>query len=447
MVVTLAFFMLMNGASPSQITILAAYQGQTVMIRKKLKEKRRELFGVDKTDDFIQVHTIDMFQGDENDYVIVSLVRSNNKGELGFLHEMNRRCVAQSRAKCGLYFVGNVNTVTNSRKSVWVPLVNSMRSQECVGTSLQIQCPRHKGVSVHSVENASQLSSFIKEPARLCKVACGKEMPCGDHHCKLACSPAHGHHTCLEVIDDKHDRCGHSFKRKCFEDRDTILCETKVDIMFEDCRHPAKKKCYVDRSKLTCQKPCEHFMECEKHLCPEKCGTPHNHIKCQADVLFQHPMCKHVDRKLCYEEVQTKKCTKRVDFQFPKCGHTGRKACYANAENLLCMEMVNDKKPGCGHEIQRKCHQSSHDVKCHQICIKIMDCGLHPCTERCGSEHGHGDCRIKIKYRFPQCKHESPKMKLCSELITWKCKFLVFGKAKCGHKVGDWSKSSNHLRH
>lgn len=442
MVVTLAFFMLMNGASPSQITILAAYQGQTVMIRKKLKEKRKELFSVDRTDDFVQVHTIDMFQGDENDYVIVSLVRSNNDGELGFLREMNRRCVAQSRAKCGLYLVGNVDTVTNSKgkKSVWAPLVNSMRSQKCVGTSLQIQCPRHKCVSIHSVANKNQLSLFIKEPTRLCNVSCGEKMPCDVHNCKLPCSPAHGHHTCLEVVDDKHDECGHPFKRKCFENRDTIPCEIRVDIIFDECNHPGKKKCYVDKSKLTCQKPCEHLMECENHLCPEKCGNPHNHVKCQAKVYFEYPDCGHNERKLCYEEVSTKTCIRRVEFKFTKCGHIGQKACYDKGEFLRCMETVNDKKTGCGHEIQKKCHQDARDIKCHQTCIKIMDCTVHECTTRCGSDHGHGDCRVKVKYSFPDCKHESPMMKGCSELITWKCKFPVFGKAKCGHMVRNWSK-------
>ena len=61
----------------------------------------------------LKVHTIDMYQGDENDIVIVSLVRSNNKKMIGFLKLLNRRCVAQSRARCGLYFIGNSETLSN----------------------------------------------------------------------------------------------------------------------------------------------------------------------------------------------------------------------------------------------------------------------------------------------------------------------------------------------
>ena len=188
MVVTLVLFMLINGTSPSQITVLAAYQGQTVLIRKKLRAAQQRLFASESAEsNFIQVHTIDMFQGDENDYVIVSLVRSNNDGNLGFLGEMNRRCVAQSRAKCGLYFVGSADTVTRNRgkKSVWAPIVESMKREDCVGRSLEIQCPRHKGISVHSVESSKgELQLFVENPKRLCNIVCGETMPCDLHKCR-----------------------------------------------------------------------------------------------------------------------------------------------------------------------------------------------------------------------------------------------------------------------
>ena len=54
-----------------------------------------------------------MFQGDENDFVIVSLVRANKstrKSYIGFMSEMNRRCVTQSRTRREMLFVGNCET-------------------------------------------------------------------------------------------------------------------------------------------------------------------------------------------------------------------------------------------------------------------------------------------------------------------------------------------------
>ena len=48
-----------------------------------------------------------LLQGQENDIILVSLVRSNNENKIGFLSQKNRICVAISRARCGLYLFGN----------------------------------------------------------------------------------------------------------------------------------------------------------------------------------------------------------------------------------------------------------------------------------------------------------------------------------------------------
>ena len=253
---------------------------------------------------------------------------------------------------------------------------------------------------------------------------------------RLPCSPTHSHNKCLEVLDDKHDRCGHSFKRKCYEDPNKIPCEIRVDIIYDKCQHPGRKKCYVDQSKLTCPKPCEKLMNCGLHPCNEICGNPHVHSECQAEVTFNFPGCNHFGKKLCFEDAEKKICKMKVDFQFEKCGHKGRKVCYEDVGKMVCQETVNDRKPGCDHEVQRKCHQSIGDIACHHPCIKLMDCKKHHCPEICGSNHGHGDCRVMIKYQFPNCKHNSPKRKRCSEPITWKCGHPRKDRAKCGHMVG-----------
>lgn len=55
----------------------------------------------------VRVTSIDNYQGEENDIIILSLVRSNKEGKVGFLRTDNRVCVALSRAKIGLYAFGN----------------------------------------------------------------------------------------------------------------------------------------------------------------------------------------------------------------------------------------------------------------------------------------------------------------------------------------------------
>jgi superfamily I DNA and/or RNA helicase len=56
---------------------------------------------------------VDNYQGEENDIILLSLVRSNDDGTIGFLREDNRVCVAMSRAKKGLYVIGNFTMLSD----------------------------------------------------------------------------------------------------------------------------------------------------------------------------------------------------------------------------------------------------------------------------------------------------------------------------------------------
>ncbi len=62
-------------------------------------------------DDDITVDTIDSFQGQERDVVYISLVRSNEKGEIGFLKDTRRMNVAMTRAKKKLIIIGDSATL------------------------------------------------------------------------------------------------------------------------------------------------------------------------------------------------------------------------------------------------------------------------------------------------------------------------------------------------
>jgi superfamily I DNA and/or RNA helicase len=54
----------------------------------------------------VRITVVDNFQGEENDIILLSLVRSNKEARIGFLKIENRVCVALSRAKMGLYIIG-----------------------------------------------------------------------------------------------------------------------------------------------------------------------------------------------------------------------------------------------------------------------------------------------------------------------------------------------------
>ncbi len=62
---------------------------------------------------FIKVDTVDGFQGEEKDIILISLVRSNEKGEIGFLKDTRRMNVAITRARKKLIIIGDSATIAN----------------------------------------------------------------------------------------------------------------------------------------------------------------------------------------------------------------------------------------------------------------------------------------------------------------------------------------------
>jgi superfamily I DNA and/or RNA helicase len=61
------------------------------------------------------VNTVDGFQGQERDIIIISLVRSNEEGQIGFLHDLRRMNVAITRARMKLIILGDVETLTKHK--------------------------------------------------------------------------------------------------------------------------------------------------------------------------------------------------------------------------------------------------------------------------------------------------------------------------------------------
>ncbi|GAB67542.1 hypothetical protein PCYB_121100, partial [Plasmodium cynomolgi strain B] len=103
MAVAIFMYMRLLGYANEVITILTTYNGQKELILDILKKKclYNKLIGMPK-----KVTTVDKYQGKQNDYVIISLVRSRS---IGYMKNIKRLIVAFSRARFGLYVVGNYN--------------------------------------------------------------------------------------------------------------------------------------------------------------------------------------------------------------------------------------------------------------------------------------------------------------------------------------------------
>ncbi|KAF4665479.1 hypothetical protein FOZ61_010891 [Perkinsus olseni] len=94
---------------PSDVTLLTPYVGQKRLIRSLLGPDLRSSTSCSQGD--ARVVTIDDYQGEENKVIILSLVRSNGNGKIGFIGIENRVIVALSRAREGLYIIGNVEMI------------------------------------------------------------------------------------------------------------------------------------------------------------------------------------------------------------------------------------------------------------------------------------------------------------------------------------------------
>ncbi|KAF2084989.1 P-loop containing nucleoside triphosphate hydrolase protein [Saccharata proteae CBS 121410] len=98
--VAIFMYMRLLGYPGSRISILTTYAGQRALIRDVLAHRCKDnrLFGMPRI-----VTTVDKYQGEQNDYVILSLVRT---ARVGYLRDIRRLTVALSRARLGLYILG-----------------------------------------------------------------------------------------------------------------------------------------------------------------------------------------------------------------------------------------------------------------------------------------------------------------------------------------------------
>ena len=90
------------------VGIISPYRVQVQYLRRLLKKKEwarpfRHL---------ISVNTVDGFQGQERDIILISLVRSNDEGQIGFLRDLRRMNVAITRARMKLIILGDASTMT-----------------------------------------------------------------------------------------------------------------------------------------------------------------------------------------------------------------------------------------------------------------------------------------------------------------------------------------------
>ena len=99
------------------VGIISPYRAQVQYLKKLIK--KYEFFKPYRR--LISVNTVDGFQGQERDVILISLVRSNDEGQIGFLKDLRRMNVAMTRARMKLIILGNKDTMTRHPfyKKLW----------------------------------------------------------------------------------------------------------------------------------------------------------------------------------------------------------------------------------------------------------------------------------------------------------------------------------------
>ncbi len=103
-----------GGLSPRAVGVIAPYADQVRLVRRSLEEPD------------LEVHTVDGFQGREKEAILLSLTRSNARGEVGFLRDARRLNVALTRARRKLLVVGDASTLAG--EPVFADLVEHCRA-------------------------------------------------------------------------------------------------------------------------------------------------------------------------------------------------------------------------------------------------------------------------------------------------------------------------------
>ncbi|KAF7330535.1 NFX1-type zinc finger-containing protein 1 [Mycena venus] len=198
MVLKIVKYLAQQGYGTEKLVVLTPYLGQLSLLRTTLaKETDPVLNDLDSSDLIragvalsghtrhnrpLRLATIDNYQGEESDIVIVSLTRSNSNHDIGFMFSPERVNVLLSRARNCLIMVGNAETFQGARKGkvLWTKLIGMLQKQGHLYDGLPVKCERHP-----------ERTAVLKQPDDFeiycpdggCSEPCGALLRCGLHRC------------------------------------------------------------------------------------------------------------------------------------------------------------------------------------------------------------------------------------------------------------------------
>ena len=439
--VALCHYLLLQGYERKQITILTMYTGQLLLLQEKMPRQ---------TFEGVKVCAVDNFQGEENDIILLSLVRSNSEGRIGFLGESNRICVALSRARKGFYCIGNFSLLKSQCK-LWKEICDDLKTKEAIGDNLQLVCRRHSNVT--NVRWARELRQC---ELRGCTMPCGDRLECG-HACNELCHASDVFHAegrcskpCFNSCPSGHQcpyrchyprecpacmflvfktlACGHVLPFRCWIDPvwSGFICE-KMVVKILPCGHDKPMKCFENPNIYSyCTNSCTNVLDCG-HTCSRRCKEK---CQCNTKIEIQLP-CNHRKIVLCREKKNSIKCNEKCERTL-NCGHACSGMCHEECTTKLCKIDVL-KTLLCGHQKIVRCFQDPQTVFCFSPCQRQLNCG-HSCLSPCGRLCQEVPCKELCRKKCPRghpCQRQCHFGSSCYE-----CTVLVNAKfPTCGHNV------------
>ncbi|NXV10160.1 ZNFX1 protein, partial [Cettia cetti] len=424
-VVELCKYLLCQGYEPSKITILTTYTGQLLCLHRLMPVKIFE---------GVKVHVVDKYQGEENDIILLSLVRSNKADRPGFLQIPNRICVALSRAKKGLYCIGNMRML--GKVPLWNKIIQTLEKNGHIGQSLELCCQNHP-------ETKTQVSTgedFNRVPEGGCSLPCEFRLSCG-HVCARAChpyDPEHKDYHCLKPCQKVLCADGHRCQKSCYER--CGKCVVKVERTIAKCGHTQMVPCHFQPWEYYCLEPCQKKLNCG-HACENSCGQKCTE-KCPVQVTATLK-CGHKKEVSCWIITMGRQKTVKCDNECSvtlACGHVcsgschtcfgGRfhRTCTDLCKRVLicshkCQVFCTTECPPCQKECQNYCVHSKCKKKCWESCVPCAEpcewkCQHYQCTNLCSEPCNRPRCDVPCDKMLP-CGH--PCVGFCGEPCPKKC--------------------------
>ncbi|TFK44429.1 hypothetical protein BDQ12DRAFT_672980 [Crucibulum laeve] len=418
MIKDLVLYLLRQGcySQEGDIVVLCAYLGQLARVRDALSDtvavviderdmealaEREEEYVLDaethvehvKVSKRVRLRTVDNYQGEEAKIVILSLVRNSGSledelkgraGGIGFLRSENRTNVALSRAKEGLFILGN-STQLLSKSRMWRGVIEQLQESGNIGDGFPVACHRHPE-SAMRISKPGELSQLAPDGG--CLRQCDSRLNCG-HVCPYKCHPDDPNHitvTCSQVCRKLCVR-GHPCTRECSQQCGPCMFSSP-DI----------------------ELPCGH-------ACPlVPCFLLDNleQVTCNVMVEKTLPNCEHIVPLKCSEDPVNYICTARCNGIMSCCGRNCGSSCYG-CRTLPGNASVEGERTQRRNHTQHPCDKLLYcGHRCPKACSQDHEC-VTKCTEPCRQECIHAQCRQNC----------STPCSPCQEKCTWKCQHYI----------------------